>query len=502
MVSSTSPTPQPRGTEDEYTGESASSAATPKMEAEPKRKTPSILTRIFNYEFHVTDLIIQVILPTVIALVIVFATWLRNQLHWQGIVIVVLACLLLVCVVMLRKLWRILQAERVAALKAAAAHAVFAPFVDAVDEATATIDCLDAAGGPTLKNPLVEGYARLARNWLPVIVKKGGVSRSPLGRKSAAAVHQMYLRSMSSTPKLALSDRLVFPASFEVYAECVLSLLEHVQSTPITLPHPVTIWTLLSKPLEHWYNLSEEPGETYNQPWVHSHVWWEKYKSNVQKLAAERQSGSHVPIQLRRLVSRGVPPSLLVYVPNHYPDNRHYLRISEAAATKSQIIGANVSCPKLRNEVDRALMARPTLELPIHLLAECACGVATNSTAVLEQSPHPQWYRVSGHFQSVFHTAFIGTNSMKFLRNEQHGVFGAYVRNQNVLDRWQYTDVFIVDWGKVSGCSEVFGIAYYEDPIAKVAGMVYLSDDEDNDLIQALTEEWNEAVESANPRSG
>ncbi|MDD5260307.1 MAG: hypothetical protein PHD76_00510 [Methylacidiphilales bacterium] len=324
---------------------------------------------------------------------------------------------------------------------------------------------------------IISGYAAVIYAWNKLVVEADSKQNNLIEELHLAAqVLQNYLRQLPEQINPS-SRRLLLPANFEVYAECVKSILEIVTACNPRHPGTIRVWTHLCKPIRRWYNLSESVSSRNDGTlfvYAHSYPWWEEYKQSVQKLRLKDKRDQKKIIQMRRIVScgdNGETKREFLYNIN----NSAVLTVNDAAK-----ISFNGRCPKLLSEVNEAIRLKAAhATYPLYLIGKCNCA---------HQHHYPQWVSLGEHFNDEYHDAVIPQSGF-VCGSETKGVYCVY--DDQPADQYEYEDVFLVNMEPVGG--SLFGIAFYRDKVNNLSGIVFLTDEEINKEMKELQDIWDRA---------
>jgi len=268
-------------------------------------------------------------------------------------------------------------------------------------------------------------------------------------------------------------------SNFNIYAECVSSILETLVDPKKNFGNRIRVWTLLNKPLTYWYNMLAISKGAFHC----TQDWWEMYKVRVSNLKENNK------IQIRRIIvdqktdDGKILEDLYLYKENGFVKP---ITIREAISRMSEFKDMN-----LIEDVRKALSTiEDFYEEKIYIIASPSKRI--NKKVTDDNNLHVHWQALSQHFLSLYHTKF-----KRYLKDEK-GVYYCFVSNREIEGDRELSsfllcdDIFLVEFNENNTQIDGFGIALNIDEKYDIVGITILSGYDLNMTRKALNSKWQE----------
>jgi hypothetical protein len=327
------------------------------------------------------------------------------------------------------------------------------------------------------------------------VSRAAGARPTPLVVRLFAAVIQSYSTAASHLAQYGTEAPLL-PGTFDTYAQCVKGILDFVTNSREV--KTVSIYTLLKRPIWHWYNPLTAPvngsGQVGEAAFTRS--WWETYKLNV---AALKDQSAAPKLTMKRLILQHSPE----YSDSDAVSESFYLLTNGRGARKHvepyslNELPAVVTKPGSKDmhllpEIERMVNAhaddRPE-GAKVHLIGEYKATAQKQKVTV---NPD-KWTSLITHFQDAYHSKSV--KAEKFSTGNTSGIFYGYIKSIEA-DFYSYAknydDLFLVKIGtRGASQTELFGIAFIDDKTGDEVGIRFLDTDEIKRMGEAFEKQWN-----------
>ena len=273
-----------------------------------------------------------------------------------------------------------------------------------------------------------------------------------------------------------VTDNHILPATFNLYAECIQKILDHLmEGIKKDYNTEIIIYTVLRKGIAKWYNMGFRGGKVSQN---YCPEWWLKYlEANQSFKEIIKEMKINKNIHINRLIEKDVSNEEELFIYSDEEGKAKCLKISEA-----KLIAENFK-NKLTLYSPQDLFSFEDEDDMIYLIAK-----KINKTRNISR-----WKSLVQDFQQNYHSSHSGEIGLF-----KPGICYRYV-DSNLISKsdfqdLNYADIFIIQFYDVEQANG-FGLALSIDELKDISGIKLLRRNEMMESINQFKSLWEIANE-------